>query len=156
MRALSLLCTAVLVIACAKADDAATDTAAPAAAGAPAAPAPLNLADVAGVWDVKGTNMAGDSTLVTYTVNATADTSGWTITFPGRPAIPMRVVGVAGDSVMIEAGPYASAIRRGVQVRTTGAMRLQDGKLVGHNVARYNVKTADSVLMIRSEGTRRP
>lgn len=100
--------------------------------------------------------MAGDSTLITYVVNATADTTGWTITFPGRPAIPMRVVGVAGDSVMIEAGPYASALRRGVQVRTTGAFRLQDGKLVGHNVAHYNVRTADSVLMLRSEGTKRP
>ena len=155
MRPLALLCCALALVACSKADDTPADTAAPAPA-APPPPAPLNLADVAGTWDVKGMNMAGDSTLITYVVKATADTTGWTITFPGRPAIPMRVTSVAGDSVTIEAGPYASALRKGMQVRTTGSMRLQGGKLMGHTTARYNTKTADSVLMLRSEGTKRP
>ena len=155
MRA-ALLCTAVLLAACARADDGATDTATPVAA-APATPAPLALADIAGVWDVKGTNMAGDSTIITYTVNATADTSGWTLTFPGRQPIPLRVVTVAGDSAVVEGGPFESALRRGVRVRTSSVMRMQDGKLIGHNTSRYlNVKTADSVVMMRSEGTRRP
>ena len=101
--------------------------------------------------------MAGDSTLITYTVNATADTSGWTLTFPGRQPIPLRVVAVAGDSAVVEGGPFESALRRGVRVRTSSVMRMQDGKLIGHNTSRYlNVKTADSVMMMRSEGTRRP
>jgi len=154
MRALSLLCIAAVLAACAGADDSATDTT---AAPAAATPAPLSLADVAGVWDVKGTNMAGDSTIITYTVNATADSTGWTLTFPGRQPIPLRVVAVSGDSAVVEAGPFESALRRGVQVRTSSVMRLQDGKLIGHNTSRYvNVRTADSVVTMRSEGTRRP
>lgn len=156
MRQASMLVVAVAsLVACARGEQAA-DTAGTTSAAAMPAPAPLNLADIAGVWTVRGMNMAGDSTLVTYEVDAKADTSGWTITFPGRPAIPMRVVGVAGDSVMVEAGPYQSALRRGVNVRTTGAFRLQDGRLIGHTTARYDTRGADSVLMVRSEGTRKP
>ena len=154
----SLFCCAaaltVTVAACAK-EQPAVDTTASLPA-TPPPPAPINLADVAGTWDVKGMNMAGDSTLVTYELKATADTTGWTITFPGRPAVPVRVTGVQGDSVMIEAGPYRSALRRNTNVTTKGAFRLQDGKMVGHTVARYDTKTADSVLMVRSEGTRKP
>lgn len=153
MRRLTLACCAIALAACAKSEDM-TDTAATAAM--PAGPAPISLADLAGVWTVRGTNMAGDSTLVTYEVMATADTMGWTITFPGQQPIPLRVVGVAGDSVMIDAGPYPSALRKGVTVRTSGAFRLRDGRMVGTNVARYDTKGADSVLMLRSEGTRKP
>lgn len=159
MRRSLLLCCFAAVSAtlagCAK-EEPATDTTAAAAPAVPPPPAPINLADVAGTWDVKGMNMAGDSTLVTYELKTTADTTGWTITFPGRAPVPVRVVGVSGDSVMIEAGPYRSALRRNTNVTTTGAFRLQDGRMVGHTVARYDTKTADSVLMIRSEGTRKP
>jgi hypothetical protein len=157
MRSATLLCVATLTLAaCATGDQTADTAGATAATATPAAPAPLNLADVAGVWTVRGMNMAGDSTLVTYELKTTADTTGWTITFPGRPPVPVRVVAVAGDSVITEAGPYQSTLRRGVNVQTTGAFRLQDGKLVGHTVARYDTRGADSVLMVRSEGTRKP
>lgn len=157
MRQASMLFVAVAsLVACARGEQAADTAGTTSAAATPAAPAALNLADVAGVWTVRGMNMAGDSTLVTYEVDAKADTSGWTMTFPGRPAIPVRVVGVAGDSVMIEVGPYQSALRRGVNVRTTGAFRLQDGMLIGHSTSRYDTRGADSVLMVRSEGTRKP
>ena len=39
---------------------------------------------------------------------ATADTSGWTLTFPNRKPVPVRVVAVDGDSIVTEAGPYES------------------------------------------------
>jgi hypothetical protein len=156
MRPNLLHLAAITLAACATGDRTADTAGATAAAATPATPAPLNLADVAGVWTVRGTNMAGDTTLVTYELNATADTSGWTITFPGRPPVPVRVVAVAGDSVITEAGPYQSSLRRGVNVRTTGAFRIQDGRLIGHTVARYDTRDADSVLMVRSEGTRKP
>ncbi len=155
MRRIALLFAATALAACAKSDQPAADTAA-AAPTPPPAPPPITLADVAGKWNVKGMNAAGDSTLVTYEFNATADTNGWNLTFPNRPPVPVRVVAVAGDSVTIEAGPYASVLRRGVQVRTQGALRLVDGKLVGMTTARYNVKTADSVRVVRTEGTRAP
>ena len=151
-----VLC-AVALAACAKTDDtAATDTS-PATA-TPAEPAPIALSDVAGTWNVKGMNQAGDSTLVTYELKATGDTTGWTITFPGRQPVPVRIVAVSGDSVVTEAGPYESVLRKGVRVTTVGSFRIQDGKLVGTTRARYDTKTktADTILIVRSEGTRKP
>lgn len=157
MRPTTFLSIAVLTLtACARGGETADTAGATTAAATPPASTTINLADVAGVWAVRGMNMAGDSVLVTYDLNATADTNGWTITFPGRPPVPVRVVSVAGDSIVTEAGPYESAIRRGVNVRTRGAFRLQDGKLMGHTVARYDTRGADSVRMVRSEGTRKP
>jgi len=154
MRRFALLCCAAVIAGCAKKDEVPADT--PAAAMTPPAPAPIALADVAGKWNVTGKNEAGDSTLVTYTLTTTADTTGWTITFPNRRPVPVRVVSVSGDSIVISAGPFESVLRRGVQVRTTGPLRLSDGKLVGSTTARYSVKTADSVRVIRMEGTRIP
>lgn len=147
----SILASAALLtlIACGKSNDqaAAADTAA-------AMPAPITFADVAGKWNVKTMAMGSDSALLNFEINAGADASGWTFTFPGKDPVPVRVVEVAGDSITTEAGPYESALRPGVQVSTHSVMRLADGKLVGATVARYNVATADSVILLHTEGTR--
>ena len=95
------ICCAVVLIGCDKpkdqpAADAAADTPAPAA---PAAPAPISLAAVAGKWAVRTMNETGDSTLVSYEMVASADSSAWNFTFPGRKPIPMRIIAVAGDSI---------------------------------------------------------
>ena len=158
MRSLAIVALAGLfVVGCAKKDKPAdTVAAAPAPAPAPPPPAAITLADVAGTWNVVAKNVAGDSTLVTYIMVAKPDTTGWTMTFPKRPPVAVKVLSVAGDSVVIHAGPYPSALRKGVQVTTHSVLRLQDGKLVGTTKANYNVKTADSVLMIKSEGTKAP
>ena len=155
MRHLVFLgCTAILV-GCAKSEDQpARDTTA-AAPATPAPPATLSLADVAGTWNVRATTEAGDS-VVGYQLTATADTAGWTFLFPGRKPIPMRVVLVDGDSIVTEAGPFESALRKGVQVRTRNVTRLQDGKLVGTTEARYVTTGPDSLLHLRSEGSRAP
>jgi hypothetical protein len=87
---------------------------------------------------------------------ATADNSGWSFNFPKRAPVPIRVLAVAGDSIVTEAGPYESVLRKGVQVTTYSTLRLQDGKLVGSTVARYATSGPDSVLHLRSEGTRAP
>jgi hypothetical protein len=100
-------------------------------------------------------NASGDSTLVTYELVATADPSGWTFNFPKRPPVPVRVA-AAGDSIVIDAGPYESLLRKGVQVTTHGVARLQDGKLMGATTAHYKTTGADSVLPLRFEGTRAP
>lgn len=154
MRLFTLLCCAAVVAGCAKADTPAADTTP--AVVTPPPPQAIALADVAGTWDVKGMAETGDSVLTTYVFNATPDSTKWTITFPNGRPIPVRIMGVAGDSISIHAGPYASVLRKGVQVQSSGAMRLQDGKLMGTQTARYSVKTADSVLVVRTEGTRRP
>jgi hypothetical protein len=159
MRWLALPLCAVMSVACAKTEKpaAAPDTAAAALApAAPAAPAPLALADVAGKWNVVAKNEKEDSTLVKYVLTATDDTTGWSIQFPDRKnSIPMHVA-PGGDSVGYSSGPYPSALRKNVQVSTDGSWRLADGKLIGVTHAHYNVKTADSVLVLHSVGTRVP
>jgi hypothetical protein len=157
MRRLTLLCSATLLIACAKTENAPADTAvamAPAPEAAPVA-APISLKDVAGKYAVTGKNEAGDSTLVTYDLDATGDTTGWTITFPKRKPIALRVVSVAGDSIVVDGGPYESAIQKGVQVRTHTVYRLQDGKLMGRTVARYDTKGPDTLRIVVSEAVRK-
>jgi hypothetical protein len=89
-------------------------------------------------------------------LTATADTSGWTLTFPNRKPVPVRVVAVAGDSIVTEAGPFESVIRKGVQVTARTINRLQDGKLTGTIEARFATKSGDSVAHRRMEGARAP
>jgi len=151
MRRVVILACAAALAACGKTETKAPDT----TKAAPPPPAPIKLADVAGKWSMKAMNEAGDSTLVTYDLVATADTAGWTITFPGRKPVPAHVE-ASGDSLTIDAGPYESVLRKGVKVTTHTVSRLKDGKLVGTSVAHYSVKTADSVRNIRSEGTKAP
>jgi hypothetical protein len=134
-------------------DRAARDTAAAASAAEPRAT--ISLADVAGRWKVRSTDEAG-GTPVEVELVATDDTSGWTIGSPSGKPIPVRVVAVAGDSIVTEAGPYESFVRKGVQVTTRTVNRLQGGKLVGTIEARYTTKGGDSVVKRLSEGTRAP
>ena len=157
MRRHALLYGIVLLVACGKSDDAAAPADSAAIAPAAAAPAGLALAEVAGRWNVRVMPETGDSTLLTYEMTATGDMNGWTIKFPDRTdPVPLRVTSVAGDSVVVEAGPYESALRKGVTVSTMSVLRLQGGMLVGRSTARYSVTTADSVRMLRTEGTRIP
>jgi len=150
------LCAAVLA-GCAKKDNAAVDTSTMAASTpVAAAPTPVNLADVAGKWNVRAVPATGpDTTPTNSVITATSTTSGWTITFAGRPPIPMTVT-VDGDSIMTAAGPYQSVRRKGVQVTTNGVMRLLGGNLVGQTTAHFRVKTPDSVLVLTTTGSRAP
>ena len=147
MRRLVLGLAAALLAGCAKPE-------AP-PAEPPAAPPGLDLAALAGTWTMETRGETSDSVLVTYTMTGTATTDGWTITLPGRDPMPMTIT-VSGDSVMTANGPYESVLRKGVQVSTTGVVRLVDGKLVGRTVARYSVTTADSVVNLRVTGTKNP
>ena len=135
-------CSAAL-LACASPADRHVDSA---AAVMVAAKTPLALADLAGRWRVRVNNYRGDS-LTMYELNATRDTSGWTITFPNRPPLPLQIVGVAGDSIVTETGPYPSVLRRTVAVRSLRSVnRLEGDRLVGAFVARYETTRPDSVL----------
>jgi hypothetical protein len=149
-------CAALVLAGCARADDQATADTAPGAVAATTAPATISLADIAGRWTVRAVPETGDTTAVVSQLNATADTTGWTMTLANRPPIPTRVVLVSGDSIVTENGPYESVLRKGVQVRTRSVMRLRDGKLVGNTVARYTTTGPDSVLRLRTEATRTP
>jgi len=164
MLRVALACsTSLLLAACAKSDQAKTDSAAGAAAApaaatpAPApAPAPaIALADVAGKWQMRSVPESGtDTSATTYVLTATAD-STWTMTFPSGLKVPVHVT-VSGDSVIQKTGTFASQRRKGVKVTTEGSFRLQNGKLVGTTTAHYAKAGADSVLRLRTEGTKMP
>ena len=99
-------------------------------APAPApAPAPINLADVAGKWNMHAVPTSGDTTSTNFVLTATGTTSGWSLKYPGRAAVPETIT-VSGDSIITSAGPYPSFRRKGVTVTTNGVFRLQNGSLV--------------------------
>lgn len=151
-------CLAALA-GCAKSEDkAATDTAAPATAAPAPAPAPktISLADVAGKWSMRSVPESGDTTATTFTLTATGDTTGWTMTFPTGKPVPVRIVSVGGDSIVTESGPYASVRRKGLMVVTRSTFRMDGGRMTGHTTAHYQKAGPDSVLQLRSEGTRAP
>jgi hypothetical protein len=143
MKRIALLSCAALVFGCAASDEEpAMDT------------ATLSLADVAGTWSMEALPETGDSALVTYEMVATDNTEGWLVTFPGREPIEARVVSVGGDSIIVEVGPYESALRGGLMVSTRSIVRLQDGSIGGTFVARYETTEPDSILRGRQRGTR--
>src|SRR5690242_5756877 len=96
---------ALLVFACAKNDKAAADSAAAAQQSTPTpppAPPPFSLASAAGKWQMTSTPMAGaDTTSTKYTMTATGDTTGWSITFPSGMKVPLHVT-VSGDSILLK------------------------------------------------------
>lgn len=157
MRTIALSCCVAIAVACTRTDrEPATDTAAGATAPAPSST--VSLADFAGRWDVRSKPESGPDTSSTlYVLTATSESTGWTITFPNRSEpVPVRVIAVEGDSIVTEAGPFASVRRQGVQVSTRQVLRLEGGRLVGSTRARYVSTGADSVLVLRTEGTRAP
>lgn len=158
---IALCCSAAVLAGCAKKENAGVDTSGAMASSTAATTtttttttsATVNLADVAGKWNMKAVPMSGDTTPTTYVLTATSNTSGWTFTFPGRAPVPVKVT-VGGDSIMFAAGPYSSVRRKGVQVTTYGVARLQSGQLNGTTTAHYKVKSADSVLVLTVTGRR--
>jgi hypothetical protein len=143
------LCSSSLLFGCARTETAATDSAAAPAPG----PAGLTAADLTGRWNMRAVPVSGDTTPTTFVITAGADNTGWTLTYPNRPPLPMRVT-IDGDSIVSESEPYESVRRKGVQVRTNTVLRLEGENLVGSAVARYSTKSADSVLNLRVTGTR--
>jgi hypothetical protein len=158
MHRLGLCCCVVVLVGCQKPkEQPAADTTAmstPEAAPAPAAPAAISLADVAGKWTMRTMPENGDTTLVTYELVAKSDSSGWVLNLPKRKPVPLKVT-ASGDSLITESGPYESVLRKGVKVTTNSVLRLKDGKLVGTTVAHYATSGPDTVRMLRTEGTKK-
>ncbi len=154
---MAILCAAVLVAGCNTGDrDRAADDTVHMDAGAGQVSS-VSLADFAGRWSMQAIPESGaDRSPTNYTLTATTDREGWTITFPNRDPVPLRIVAVSGDSVVTEAGPYASARRGGVQVTTRTSFHLEGDRIEGWTRARYDTAGPDTVLTLRTEGTRIP
>ena len=119
----------------------------------PAKPKAISLADVAGKWMLRATDLDG-SNPVEIMLTATADSSDWLLVSANRPPIHERIIAVAGDSIVTEAGPYESFLLKGVQVRQRDVYRLAEGKLVGTLYGTYALPRGDSTTVRRIEGTR--
>jgi len=156
----AIVCSAILLVtACGKSEQAAKDSAAAAAAATPAPPPPpaaFSLADAAGKWQVSAVPESGpDTTATKYVLTATADTTGWVIDFPSGLKVPLHVM-VSGDSLITKTGTFASQRRKNMKVMTESSFKLQNGKLVGMSTAHYTGAGADSVLRLKTEGTKMP
>jgi hypothetical protein len=112
----------------------------------------VSLADFAGTWNATTYLESGDT--VEYSMTATATPDGWMLDLPGRDPMAMRILTVAGDSVVSEVGPYESILREGVMVRVISVSRLQDGAMVGTMEAIYATEEGETVVNGRVEGTR--
>ena len=156
MRHSALLCCAILLVGCSKADTAA-DTAAVADTSMPAAavePTPMSLDQVAGKWNVRSTSTdPADTVVTTYVLDAKADTAGWTMQFPTGAPVAMHIMSMGGDSLVTEAGPFDSRRVKGVKVHVVATWRVRDGKLSGTTVAHYETKPPTTKNLV-SEGTR--
>ncbi len=150
MRLTALIACALLVAGCSKKDAAPVDTT---VAAVPAASA-MSLESLAGVWNVSVMPEGRDTVLATYVLNTT-DTAAWMFAFPNRPPLALRITGRSGDSLLTEAGPFESGITPGLQVKSsTSTLWMQDSKLVGRVRTSYDRTGPDSVVNLRTEGTR--
>ena len=147
-----------LIGACSSSDRAEGDSALEAAAAAvtPAASTPtISLSQLAGRWNLRAVPEAGtDTTPTNVVLNATADTTGWTMVM-GTQTVPLQVR-VVGDTILTESAEYESTRRQGVKVTTRGSMRLVGDSIVGTTIARYSVAGPDSVMRLRTVGKRAP
>jgi hypothetical protein len=123
------------------------------AAAAQQPKAGIKLADVAGTWDSK-TMDPKDSVIATTVLAITANGKGWTMTFPTGAPVAVRVVSSAGDSVVTEAGPFASHVRPGQTVTLLHTVGHYKGnEMWGTSVAQYS--TGDT-LTFKVTAKRRP
>lgn len=150
-----------LLLACGGKDTPPADTAAAMApAPAPAPAAPTSAIDaVKGKWNVRSVPAAGTDTTATMSMmDLSGDTASWTMTFPAKPgsSVKLHVTSAAGDSVTFDSDVYESVRRKGMQVHTTSVLRASGDKVTGTTTAHYHTKGADSVLVLKSEGTKAP
>ena len=150
MRTSVLLGCVVVLAACSTKETPPADTTAAMPAPAPA----MSAASVTGMWNVKVMPVGRDTVLTSYVLNAN-DTTAWKFVFAGRSdTVTMRITGMSGDTLLSEAGPFESGVRKGQQVSVKSKTWMQDGKLVGSVDAHYAGTPADSIVHLRSEGTR--
>ncbi len=134
-----LILAALVLAACAKADDAAVDTTA--AAAEPAAPAMTPVqAMYAGTWQGRSYRAGvapsdtGSKWVMTFTVADTSLTG--TLRFDGQTTdIPIHVDEMSSTGMRTTVGPYASPTVGNVEVTTTTDGRIQGDSLFGSFVA---------------------
>jgi hypothetical protein len=112
----------------------------------------IKLSDVTGKWAIKASVGPNDSVVVTSVMNATANPKTWTLTYPNRDPIPMRVVASGGDSIVTEVGPYPSMLMKGKTVTVLHTVGHYKGdSMTGWFEAHYS---SGEVVKGKEEATR--
>ena len=107
---------------------------------------------VAGSWNGKSMVGPKDSVVTTYVLTIAADGKTATMTFPSREPIPTRILAMAGDSIVTEAGPYPSVLRAGQTVKSLRTVAHYKGDaMTGTFEAQY---ANGDVLKGKTEATR--
>jgi len=157
MRSVVLLCSLSFLAGCSKPDNQASrsaggETGMAAAADTATSSSAASLTAVAGKWQTHSLSEAGD-TLGTAELRATADSTGWTLTFPRQKPIPVRVLTVGGDSI-VTAAEYPDFADKKAQIHSRAVLRFQGDKMVGTLEAHILKGSSDSLIHARLEGTR--
>ncbi|HUQ18905.1 MAG TPA: hypothetical protein VM099_04760 [Gemmatimonadaceae bacterium] len=154
MRFTALLgCVAVVAACTAKENPPADSVAATAPAPAPAPAAPMSLASMAGMWNVKVKPEGKDTVVTTYVLNTT-DSADWAFTFPDGQKVKMRITGRSGDTVTTETDWFKSSVRKGMPAKSNTSTWMQDGKLMAKTTVHYKTTGPDTVRVFVSEGTK--
>jgi hypothetical protein len=111
------------------------------------------LERIAGDWEIRVWNLAGD-TLPGFRLVASPDTTRWMLHLEERADVPVRVIAASGDLFVAETRPYESVLRPGVQVVLHLESVVEGDRLRGHMLALYDVAGAGAVLRGRTEGAR--
>jgi len=98
----------------------------------------MKLSDLAGTWNGRSTIGPKDSVITTSTVTVSPDGKTWTLKFPNRDPLPMRMIAMGGDSVVVEVGPYSSILRPGVMVTTRLTSHYKGNNSTGTFTATYS------------------
>lgn len=157
MRPLAIVLILVAVAVCSQRPESRTESAAGRLSAAPApAGKAVSFLQISGRWNIVASPETGDTTTTAFVLSATTREKGWTITFPHAKPIPSRVLLVAGDSFVIETGPYPSTRRPGAQATSRDVYHLAGSELTGTSVERSVAAGRDSVIRLRLQGSHAP
>jgi len=107
------------------------------AAPSRAAAKTIAWADLVGEWVGKSTRGTSDSVITEATTIITADKK-ISVKFPNREPIAARLLSMAGDSTIVEFGPYESITRKGHKVTNHMITHYGDGKSWGTFSAKFD------------------
>lgn len=149
-----LLLVVPFLFACAKAEEAPADSAAPAAA-TPAAPAAITDADVAGTWTGTAKIEGTDSTIAHFSITCGNGTCRITSTESPKDTVQSTYV-LAADSSTGTSSPYAEPAVKGAMVVDHWVARTSNNQVMGRGWLTLADKP-DSVLMRYTfSGTKTP
>jgi hypothetical protein len=92
-----------------------------------------------GTWNAQTLVGPRDSVVATYVFTVAKDGKSATLKFPNHDLIPARILAMAGDSIVVEAGPYPSVLKPGLTVNKLSTVaHVKGDNMTGNFVANYS------------------